>query len=195
MAIAPLTELDAVNMILRNDGEAPVDTLDDTGFSEVADAVSVLNNIAAEEQTRGWAYNTDYEVRLLPDAITGQIALTDDVLQVTPTLYSLGMDVVERGRKLYDLRANSYVFTAPVYLNIIRFLPFNDLPAYARVHIAIRAARRYQAQGTGSPRQDSFTLEHELKAEASCLKSDQRSRRRGHFRRGQGLYATQRRPM
>lgn len=195
MSIAPLTELDAVNMILRNDGEAPVDTLDDTGFSEVADASSVLNNISAEEQTRGWAYNTDYEVRLIPDAITGYIELSADVLWVRPAYLSLGMDVVERARKLYNLQTNSYVFTQPLYLDICRFFPFDAIPAYARVHVAIRAARRYQAQGTGSPKQDSFTLEHELKAEANCLKADQRARRRGHFRRGAGLNAIQRRPL
>jgi hypothetical protein len=195
MALAPLTELDAVNMILRNDGEAPVDSLADSGFSEVADAQAVLVNISAEEQTRGWAYNTDYEVRLVPDAISGHVTLSDDVLWVRPAAWSLGMDVIERGRKLYNLRTNSYVFTEPVTLDICRFYPFDALPAYARVHIAIRAARRYQAQGTGSPRQDSFTLEHELKAEANCLKADQRARRRGNFRRGRGLMAIQRSPM
>ncbi len=195
MAIAPLTELDAVNMILRNDGEAPVDTLDDTGFSEVADARAVLNNISAEEQTRGWAYNTDFALRILPDAITGQIALTDDILWVRPASYSVGLDVVERGRKLYNNTDHSYVFTQPVFLDICRFLPFDHLPAYARVHMAIRAARRYQAQATGSARQDSFTMEHEIKAEAEAKKADQRARRRGHFRTQRGAAAITRRPL
>ena len=195
MEIAPLTELEAVNIILRNDGEAPVDSLDETGFSEVADARAVLRNISNEEQTHGWAYNTEYAVRVLPDALTGHIALTDDVLWVRPASYSYGLDIVERGRKLYNNQGNTYVFTQPVYIDICRLLPFNELPAYARVHIAIRAARRYQAQATGSVRQDAFTREDEDRALASLKKSDQRSRRRGHFRTPRGYDTINRRPM
>jgi hypothetical protein len=194
MEIAPLTELEAVNMILRNDGEAPVDTLDDTGFSEVADARAFLRNISNEEQVRGWAFNTEYAVRVLPDALTGHIALTDDVLWVRPASYSYGLDIVERGRKLYNNQGNTYVFTGPVYIDICRLLPFNELPVYARTFIAIRAARRYQSTSTGSQRQDAFTQEHEIKAEAECKKADQRARRRGHFRTPRGIASIHRRP-
>lgn len=195
MEIAPLTELEAVNIILRNDGETPVDTLLDTGFSEVADALAMLRNISNEVQTDGWAFNTEYALRLIPDAITGHIPLSEDILWVRPSSYSYGLDIVERGRKLYNNVGNTYVFASPVYIDACRLLPFDELPAYARVYIAIRAARRYQKNSTGSSTQDQFTREDEVRAEAGCKKADQRTRRRGHFRSPKGRDSINRRPI
>ncbi|MGE6697453.1 hypothetical protein ACQKH5_07170 [Hyphomonas sp. NPDC076900] len=195
MDTSPLTELKAVNIMLRIDGEAPVSTLDDTGFSEVADALATLEEISREEQTRGWAFNTDYERQFSPDAMSGHIELPDDVLWIRPSHYSIGLDIVERDRKLYNLRTNSYVFTQPVWLDVCYFLPFDSLPSYARNLIAIRAGRRYQKNATGSARQDMFTKEDEDDAKAEMKKADQRARRRGHFRSPKGASTITRRPL
>lgn len=195
MDTSPLTELKAVNIMLRIDGEAPVSTLDDTGFSEVADALATLEEISREEQTRGWAYNTDYERQFSPDALSGHIDLPDDVLWIRPSHWSIGLDIVERDRKLYNLRTNSYVFTQPVWLDVCYFLPFNSLPSYVRNLIAIRAGRRYQKNATGSQRQDMFTQEDEADARAEMKKAEGRARRRGHFRSTRGAASITRRPL
>lgn len=195
MDTSPLTELKAVNLMLRVDGEAPVDTLDDSAFSEVATARAVLEEVARDEQTEGYAFNTDYNRQFTPDALTGHIALPADTLWIKPTGYSIGLDVVERGRKLYNLATNSYVFTTPVYLDVCMFLPFDSLPSYARSYIGIKAARRYQKNATGSQRQDLFTAEDEATARASMKKADQRARRRGTFRTAYGASLITRRPI
>lgn len=195
MDTSPLTELKAVNIMLRIDGEAPVSTLDDTGFSEVADALATLEEISREEQTRGWAFNTDYERQFSPDAMSGHIELPADVLWIRPSHYSIGLDIAERDRKLYNLRTNSYVFTQPVWLDVCYFLPFDSLPSYARNLIAIRAGRRYQKNATGSARQDMFTKEDEDDAKAEMKKAEGRARRRGHFRSAKGASTITRRPL
>lgn len=195
MDTSPLTELKAVNIMLRIDGEAPVSTLDDTGFSEVAGALATLEEISREEQTRGWAFNTDYARQFSPDAMSGHIELPDDVLWIRPSHFSIGLDIVERDRKLYNLRTNSYVFTQPVWLDVCYFLPFDSLPSYARNLIAIRAGRRYQKNATGSQRQDMFTREDEEDARAEMKKAEGRARRRGHFRASQGASTITRRPL
>lgn len=177
----PITELDAVNIILRNDGEAPVASLDENGFSEAADAQAALEEVSRTVQDGGWAFNTDFDRKLSPD-LNDEIILPADTLWVKPTYTDEAMTIVERGRKLYDLANNTYTFSQPVHLDICQMLDFPDLPSAARYYITIRAARVYQARATGSPTQNSFTEVDEMRAQASLKKADLRARPRGHFR-------------
>lgn len=177
----PLTELDAVNIILRNDGEAPVASLDEAGFDEAADAQAALEEVSRTVQDGGWAFNTDFKRKFTPD-INSEIALPADTLWIKPTYASQAMSVVERGRKLYDLESNSYEFPQPVYLDVCQMLDFSDLPSAARYYIAIRAARLYQSRATGSGSQNSFTEQDEMRAQASLRKADLRAKPRGMFR-------------
>lgn len=177
----PITELDAVNIILRNDGEAPVATLEEAGFDEAADAQAALEEVSRTVQDGGWAFNTDFDRKLSPD-LNGDIVLPADTLWVKPTYVDEAMTVVERGRKLYDLVDNTYTFTKAVHLDVCQMLDFADLPSAARYYITIRAARVYQARSTGSGSQNAFTEQDEMRAQAALRKADLRARPRGFFR-------------
>ena len=177
----PITELDAVNIILRNDGEAPVATLEEAGFDEAADAQAALEEVSRTVQDGGWAFNTDFNRKLSPD-LNGDIVLPADTLWVKPTYVDEAMTVVERGRKLYDLVDNTYTFTKAVHLDVCQMLDFADLPSAARYYITIRAARVYQARSTGSGSQNAFTEQDEMRAQAALRKADLRARPRGFFR-------------
>lgn len=194
MNITPYTELDAVNLILRRDGEATVSSLDENGFDEAADAQATLRDVSLTVQSDGWAFNTDSKRQFNPD-INGEILVPSDTLWVRPVYQSEGRKLVERGRKLYDLDANTYQFTAPVFLDVCTMLPFESLPATARVYIAVRAARQYQAASTGSPTQNSFSETDEMRAEASFRRADMRSKRRGFFRNPRNSLALMRSPL
>ena len=194
MNTSPLTELDAVNIILRNDGEAPVASLDESGFSEAADAAAALEEVSRTVQDGGWAFNTDYSRKMLPD-VSQEIVLPDTTLWIRPTYVSANLSVVERGRKLYDLSNNTYEFKQAVYLDICQMLDFTELPSSARYYITLRAARLYQARSTGSPRQNSLTEIDEMRAQASLKKADNRARPRGHFRTARGRRDILRRPI
>lgn len=195
MATTPMTELDAVNIILKNDGESPVSSLDEEGFSEAATAQETLTEISRTVQDSGWAFNTDYRRLLTPDALTDEVDLPASTLWVRPTYTSAGRALVERARKLYDLEENSYTFAAPVYVDLCQMLEFVELPSAARYYITIRAARVYQARSTGSGSQNNFTYQDELDARASLKKADSRARPRGHFRSAQNARLMTRRPI
>lgn len=190
----PLTELDAVNIILENDGEAPVASLDEDGFADVGKAQRVLRMVSRAVQTDGWAFNTDFERKFTPN-VDDEITLPADTLYVRPAGNSAGIRVVERGRKLYNLDTNSYTFTQPVYMDICQMLDFTDLPAAARNYVSVRAARVYQASGTGSPQQNAFTENDEFYARASLRRADLRSRPRGFFRNPREARKLVRRPL
>lgn len=194
MDLIPTTELDAVNIILENDGEAPVAALDDSGFSEAGAAQRVLREISRQVQTEGHAFNIDYERKFTPD-VSDEIALPTNTLWVQPTYISQEMSIVERGRKLYDLEDNSYTFTSPVYLNVCQMLDWTDLPSAARDYITVRAARVYQSRSTGSTQQNSFTESDEMRYEATFRRANNRSRKRGFFRNSSNARLTLRRPL
>lgn len=191
---SPLTLLEAVNIVLDNDGEAPVSSLEDSGFSEAARAERIIHEASRAVQTDGWAFNTDYAREFTPN-VSNEIALPDTAIQVRPAYLTAGRNLIERGRKLYDSDANSYSFTQKVYLDVVDCLEWDDLPAYVRWYITIRAARIYQARGTGSAQQNSFTQQDEMEALVSFKRADRRARRRGHFREAEGAYSIRRRPM
>lgn len=194
MVLTPLTELEAVNEILRNDGEAPVASLDESGFSEAADAYSKLTHATRQHQSKGWAYNTDYERKFTPD-VSNEIILPSNTLWINPTYASQSLSIIERGRKLYDLQNNTYEFSAPVYLDICQMLQFTEMPTAMRDYVTIVAARKYQAQSTGSGAQDAFTQEDEWRARAVMKQADSRARPRGFQRTRQGQRFNIRRPM
>lgn len=194
MILTPLTELEAVNIILENDGEAPVNALDDSGFSESGKAQRVLREISRKVQNKGWAFNTDYERKFSPD-VSDEIVLPTNTLKIKPTYLSQELRLVERGRKLYDLDKNTYVFSTPVYLNVVQMLDFEDLPAPARDYITIRAARVYQARVTGSGSQDGFTKDEEFEALSTFKSADRQARPRGFFRNPINARLNLRRPL
>jgi hypothetical protein len=195
MATTPLTELDAVNIILKNDGEYPVSSLDEGGFSEAATAQETLTEISRSVQDGGWAFNTDYRRLLTPDSFTSEITLPTDTLWVRPAYTTAGRPLVERNRRLYDLEENSYSFTSPVYVDICQMLEFVELPSAARYYIAIRASRVYQARSTGSGSQNNMTDDDEREARAALKRADSRARPRGHFRTASNARQMLRRPI
>lgn len=191
--ITPSTELDAVNVILKNDGEAPVSTLEEGGFSEASDALSTLREVSRYFQEEGWAFNTDYDRRFTPD-INGEIILPQDTLWVRPGASTPSHSFVERGRRLYDMERHTSEFLRPVHIDICQAYPFEDLPSSARSLITIRAARVYQARATGSPQQNSFTEADEWRAQATFKKADYRARPRGFLRNPANVRFMRRRP-
>lgn len=181
MLTTPYTELEAVNLILRNDGEATLASLDELGLDEAADAQATLRDVSLAVQSDGWSFNTDFQRKFTPN-VDGEIVLPNDTLWVRPTYRSARKQLVERGRKLYDLDNNSYSFNGPIYLDVCSMMDWQDLPAAARVYIAVRAAREYQADSTGSAKHNSFTETDEMRAEATFRRADRRTRPRGFFR-------------
>ena len=162
--LQPTTKLEAVNVMLTRIGEAPVNSLI-SGLEDAELAETILESVNKETQSKGWIFNTDLKVTLGLNA-DNEIVLPTNYLRVDtrPTLRSSSKDIVERGRKLYDRIANSYVFTSGVQVDAVILLDFTDIPEVARRYITIRSARIFQDRVLSSTNIHGFQLVDEQQA-------------------------------
>lgn len=148
--LAPMTELRAVNLVLRNMGEAPVNTLTGSALPpEASVAKQTLDEVSRSLQTRGWYFNREYH-QLTPDN-DNKIALPSNTLGVRTVEEDRGTPVTKRGQHLYNMTPfeSGYTFEKAMKLEIIAGLPFDDLPESARKYIAYSAARMEQIREEG----------------------------------------------
>lgn len=157
----PLTELEAINIMLETIAEPPVSTLSGTVPVEVTIAQSTLSNVNREVQTKGWYFNTEDKYPLAPD-MNGYITPPTNVLKIDATD---GSSLVMRDGKLYDKYKHTNIFEEAVECDIVWLLGFTDLPQAARDYITIRAARVFQRQILGSDTIDRLSADDELKAQ------------------------------
>lgn len=161
----PLSELDAVNLMLAAIGEAPVSTLDAGEVEEVATARGILRDTSHALQGKGWVFNTERNYPLVPD-VNGAITLAPNIVSVDqdtdadPSDY----DLVQRGTQLYDRKNRTAVFTKTVKAEVVLLLPFDSLPPVARRYIALKAARIFQSRFVGSETLHAFSEEDEKEA-------------------------------
>jgi hypothetical protein len=162
MDLVPTTELQAVNAMLRAIGESPVNTLESADAVDVVLAQQTLADISRNLQERGWYWNTmeDYTlIRTFPDM---QIKLPGNTLKVD----TVGLDadhypVVQRGQRLFNKKTNSYTFDKNLTVDLVEFLPFEELPQAARTFITLSASRKFQEDRVGSDTLAKFQLEDE----------------------------------
>lgn len=185
--ISPMTELEAVNEMLMSIGQAPVNTLQVTGITDVAIARKRLDTALRQVLKRGWWFNTDREYLLSPD-VDGHIIIPSNALKVD----SVGADITERthpakGRCLWDRSEETFDFTEAVTCKIVWGFGFEDIPQTARDYVSIIAARRFQSKAIGSTILDRFEEEDELKAHIAMVREDRASRRTNLFTGNQGI--------
>lgn len=148
MSTSPTTVLEAVNTMLTSIGEAPVNSLT-SGLEDAELAESILLNVNREVQSRGWIFNTDLEYLLYPVA-DGTIYLPNNVIRIDTTdrVRSSKKEIIERGRKMYDRKNNTFNLTeyatGGLKVDVVILVSFVDLPEPARRYIAIRSARIFQ---------------------------------------------------
>jgi len=140
-----LTELDVVNQCLASMGETPVNAID-ADHPYIVAALAKLKTASTVEQARGWWFNTDL-VPLRPDVLTHFIYVPDDAINVNPN--DTGSAYVIRGRRLYDRYTSTYEFAGNVQVELVREIPFADLPMLAGHVIAARAVLDFQSAFDG----------------------------------------------
>lgn len=170
MALAGMTELEAINLMLSTIGEAPVNSLESTGLSDVAVARSILLEVSREVQDDGWTFNQEDEVEL-SISIDGFIYIPSNALRVEPMDYE-DVDVTIRGDRMYDRRNHTYIFTKPIKFQVTYLLEYTELPQAARYFIAIRASRKFQRRILTAEVVEKFTENDELEAKANLQDQD-----------------------
>lgn len=167
----PLTsKLEAVNTILATVGSSPVSSLTGAQSADVRMAISTLEEVNREIQSIGWHFNTDENVQLAPDPVTLEIILADSIVRCDiEEINSNGLDIAQRGQRLYDKTNRTYQFGVVPVATIVTLLDWDELPEPARRYITIRAARMFNDRMVGSVEHHQFTALDELQARAALM--------------------------
>jgi hypothetical protein len=171
MAETLTTELEAVNTMLDCINESPVSTLEVTGVLSVALARSTLAEVSRKVQERGWHFNSETEYPLTRDT-DNEITLPQNTLRVDTTSEYSSYNVAQRGLRLYWKDEFTYAFDANIEVDIVFYLPWDELPQAARDYIAIRAARVFQARQLGSDTRHKFSELEEYDALAAMQSAE-----------------------
>lgn len=134
-----ISELDAINKIIAISGDSPVQTLEDD-YIQAKLARQILTRASRDLQSRGWWFNEEQNVPLVPD-INGYITLAPNIISFS----AIDDDgaYVQRGTRIYNRTKRSYVFSASIEADLIVGLDWNELPQSARAHIVDIACEIY----------------------------------------------------
>lgn len=164
--ISLTTELDAINSMLTVIGESPVSSVENTGLIDAVMAQQILRETMRHVQSRGWTWNKDFGVPFDPSfPLPGEIVLPANTLSVAVS-GQINSTIVQRGVRLWDRKNQTFLFFAPVVLDITRLLPFEELPQAARHFILVRSARIFQDRVVGSQQLSGFNEKDEFRAYA-----------------------------
>ena len=164
MTTSPTSKLEAVNVMMTAIGETPVNTITSATTTDVAIAITILDNVSREVQSVGWHFNSDTDYQLTPNS-SNQVELPSNCLRIDTSGTSEHNDYVERSRKLCDRKKHTHTITdAIVYVDIVWFLDFIAIPEAARRYITIRAARIFQDRMLASDLLHRFHQVDELQA-------------------------------
>lgn len=150
----PVTELDAINMMLMSIGQSPVNSVDATGIKDVAVAQLWLHNTSREIQNQKWAFNTDYAYTLSPDG-NDRYLVPSNALYLDPT--NPDDDWVQRydeaysAMSLYNLKEQEFDANgATLDVDITWFYEFEKTPNSFRNYVGLLAGQRFQAGAISS---------------------------------------------
>lgn len=140
-----ITELDVVNDCLASMGESPANSLN-VSNPFITSAKNALANAQVAEQSVGWFFNIE-TVRLLP-TVDQEYYVPADCLALTTE--KTPNNIVIRGRRLYDRSVGEYYRnTKPIKVEIIRNVPFDDLPFHAQRMIKAATVVTFQRSYDG----------------------------------------------
>ena len=171
--LAPLTELEAINIMLSTIGESPINSLSASQSTvDVGIAQSVLREVSIQVQEEGWQFNTEINWVLPLVAGTGELQIPLNCIQIDTVGPDVNVDVSMRGQRLYDRINHTFVFTKSLTVDMVLLLEFTEMPQAARHYISVRAARVFQQRVIGSDTLGAFTKLDEALARASLKKLD-----------------------
>ena len=162
--MAKTTELEGVNEILMSAGISEVADLGASTLANVDEAnqaYNVLQRIDREIQSGGLHCNVERRVVLSP--VANEITIDSDILRVDPSNYRYP-EICMRDDKLYNLTDQTSTFTSDVTVDLVRQIPFEDLPEHVRRYIVIRSTRVFVLRYTRDTELYQALREDELHA-------------------------------
>jgi hypothetical protein len=150
MDLIPTTQLMAVNAMLRAIGESPINSLNSSGSVDAVMALQTLEAVSRELQERGWHWNTLENLKLSRSFPSNEIQLPQNTLKVDSMEPDEEIDVIQRGKRLFNRKTNSFVFDRDITVTLVECLDWDDLPQAARTFVTHKAGLKFQADRVGS---------------------------------------------
>jgi hypothetical protein len=147
------TLLEAVNTLLQNIGEQPVDTLDNQQIQDARIAESTILEFHREGQVRGWSWNREEAYPFERDKVSGEVVVPGNVVNFTVNPYQWDGRFIVRGQRVYDLWERSYKIDetlTPIHADVVWLLQWDESPEAFNRWTTIRAARVFSARVLGS---------------------------------------------
>lgn len=163
MILSPITELEAVNVMLDYLGDPPVNSLEEVEGSEAARAFAILRETQRRFQTEPYSFNTE-RLTLVPES-NGYLVLPANTLVCLPD----DNRYIQRGSRLYDLQEHTDIIPHPLSVRIIRALSFEDLPESARYLITLLASKKFVGRAIGDGNLLTIVSEDLFSAQRSFL--------------------------
>ena len=178
ISTVPMTELQAVNIMLAAIGESAVNSLETATTVEVTQAKKLLSNTNRSLQQKGWHFNTEWDVILTKNS-DNRLPLGSSILSVYVPGTLTTMRGINGSMFLYDLDNNTFTFTSNITNAVtITLLEFVDTPQTFRQYVTIRAARIFQEEIIGQVSAETINRQEEAEAYADLL--DDETDRAGH---------------
>jgi hypothetical protein len=169
MIVTPSNKLDAVNEILSAVGSSPVNSLEDELNVDVLNAARILDSVSKEIQSRGWDFNIEDSVALLPDDDTNLVPCPNNYLRFVSSGYKL----IRRSGYFFDILSQTNEFPEGLTLDtLVRGLDFEELPEVFRKYITCRAARIFQMRYLTSDDLNKHLMTEESSAYADIIDYD-----------------------
>ena len=170
------TELSAVNAILGSIGQSPISSLDFAN-PEISFIFNLLKESSQDVQSEGWTFNIEYHIKETV-AADNKIIVESDVSRIdNEDAWDRTRDFVRRKDtsdgiwKLYD-RVN-HTFEYPdddyFYVNKVRLLKFEDIPAPFHMYIIYKASGRAAVQLVSNAQLQQMLATYEAQARAACM--------------------------
>jgi len=161
------TLLGAVNVLLTNLGEMPVNTLENQQIQDARIAEQTLLEFHREGQVRGWSWNTEKGYPFSVNLLSGEIQVPDSVMAWTVDPYQLDGRFVLRGTKVYDKKNRTFKIDpadAPITADVTWLLSWDQSPEAFNRWVTIRSARVFASRMLGSDSLISYTAVDEQAA-------------------------------
>ena len=167
------TLLEAVNVLLTNIGEMPVDSLENQQIQDARVAERTLLEFAKEGQVRGWSWNTEFAYPFDVDAVTGEVNIPASVVKWNVDPYQLDGRYVLRGSRVYDKKNRSFSIDpidAPIKADVIWLLSWDESPEAFNRWTTIRSARVFASRMLGSDSLINYTAVDEQAALSELMR-------------------------
>ena len=164
-----LSKLQAVNMMLRYVGQAPINSLQSSGRLG-SQAIDILDEITVITQQKPYYFN--YQKTTLSPNLDKEILLGESVLEVDPFCIENMYSTIDG--KLYNFVKETFEFENDVEVYVLYFYPYEELTYSVQHYIAMAASKELFSIRFPKTQISPSLQERFLRAEATLNQHDAR---------------------